>query len=370
MYVLLYLFVYLLKFIYFFFKLFPIKNKIVFISRQTNKPSLDFRMLKKEINNIDENIKIVFITKKMKKNIKDGMKNLGNIFLQMYHLATSKVCVIDGYNITISALKHKKQLKVFQIWHSLGAIKKFGYQSLNTKKDKKIAKVLKMHKNYNYITCSSKNMIKYFSKSFNYSKEKFVPIGLPRIDYLLKYSKINRKKIYHKYPKFKNKKVILYAPTFRDNDNYKINELINTIDLKKYILIIKVHPNTNYKINYQKNVYTCNEFTSLQLLSIANYVITDYSGISLEAAVMEKPVYLYVYDLKEYSKNPGINIKLKEDLPNYVFENEKELYKKLSTENYDINVIKKYKEKYITNSNGTVTKNLANFIIERGIRNE
>lgn len=370
MYVVLYVFVFFLKLIYFFLKLFPTQNKIVFISRQTDKPSLDFRMLKKEIENLDKDIKLVFVTKKMKKNIKDGIKSLSNIFIQMYHLATSKVCVTDGYNITISVLNHKKILKVFQVWHSLGAIKKFGYQTLNTSKQKKIAKILKMHKNYDYITCSSKDMVKHFSKSFNYNKKYFYPIGLPRVDYLLKQTKINRKKIYTVYPELKNKKIILYTPTFRDNCNYKINELIDAIDLKKYALIVKIHPNMNYNINYEKNVYTCDEFTSLQLLSVANYIITDYSGISIEASVMEKPVYLYVYDLKEYSKNPGINTKLKEDLPNYVFEDAQELYKKLSTESYNLTVIKKYRDKYVTNSKGTVTKELANFILEKGFNNE
>lgn len=370
MYIVFYLFIFVLKFIYLFLKILPIQNKIVFISRQTDKPSLDFRMLKKEIENIDYDIKIVFVTKKMKKNLKDGITSLRSMFTQMYHLATSKVCVTDGYNIPISVLNHKKQLKVFQIWHSLGAIKKFGYQSLDTPKKKKIAKIFNMHKNYDYITCGSKEMIKYFSKSFGYNKKYFYPIGLPRIDYLLKQTKINRKKIYLKYPKLKNKKIILYTPTFRDNNNYKINELIEAIDLKKYVLIIKTHPNMDYEINYKENVYSCDEFTSLQLLSISNYVITDYSAISIEASVLEKPVYLYVYDLKEYNKNPGINTNLQEDFPNYVFENPKKLYKCLSQENYNADIIKKYKNKYVPNSKGTTTKELAKFIIEKGLKNE
>jgi len=370
MVIVLYIFVYFLKLIYFLLKLLPTKNKIVFISRQTDKPSLDFRRLAREIENIDNDIEIVYVTKKMKKTLSDGIKNIINMFIQMYHLATSKVCVTDGYNITISVLNHKKDLKVFQLWHSLGAIKKFGYQTLNTNKSKKMAKVLKMHKNYDYITCSSNEMIKHFSKSFGYKKKSFIPIGLPRIDYLLKYTKRNKRKIYSIYPKFKNRKIILYAPTFRDNDNYKINELIDAIDLKKYVLIVKIHPNMNYKINYKDNVYTCEEFTSLQLLSVANYVITDYSGFSIEASVLEKPIYLYVYDLKEYSKNPGINIDLKKELPGCVFEDPNKLYKKLNSEKYDIKIIKSYRERYVSYYDGTVAKKLANLIVKEGIKNE
>lgn len=366
MYFIMLIFTYFLKSIYFILKLFPIQNKIVFISRQTDMPSLDFRMLKKEIEKLDNKVKIVFVTKKMKKNLKAGLKSLKNIFIQMFHLATSKICITDGYNIPVSVLKHKKELKVFQIWHSLGAIKKFGYQTLNTSKKKKVAKVLKMHKNYDYIISGSDAMTKYFAKAFNYDKNKFYSLGLPRIDYILNYTKINKKKIYNKYPVLKNKKIILYTPTFRDNDNYKINEFINSVDLKKYALIVKIHPNMNYKINLKDNVYICNEFTSLQLLSVADYIITDYSAISIEAAILEKPIYLYVYDLNEYSNDPGINIVLNKELPNCVFENAEDLYKSLDKGKYDKSILKGFKDKYVCNCNGTVTHNLAKFILEKG----
>jgi len=302
----------------------------------------------------------------MNKNSKEILKNINTLIKEMYYLATSKVCITDGYNIPISVLTHKKDLIIIQIWHSLGAIKKFGYQSLNTDRKKEIASLLKMHKNYNYIISGSKEMTRYFSKAFGYKKEVFYPLGLPRLDYILNYNEINKKKIYSAYPEFKKKKIILYVPTFRDNNYYKINELIKAINLKKYVLIIKIHPNMSYKIAEEKNVYTCEDFTSLQLISVADHIITDYSAISIEAAILEKPVYLYVYDIEEYKRNPGINLDLKKMLPKYVFKNEKDLYEKLSKEKYDKKIIKAFKEKYVCNDKGTVTNNLVQFIIEKG----
>lgn len=362
--------IFLMNVIYSLFKLFPIKNKIVFISRQSDKPSLDFRMLKSEINKINPNIEIVFLTKKMKKNIKEVFKSVKIIFLQMYHLATSKICVTDGYNIPISVLKHKKTLKVVQIWHSLAAIKKFGYQSLQTEKQKTFANLMKMHKNYDYIISGSDAMTPYFMKAFNYPKNKFISLGLPRIDYLLERSKINKKNILAKYPKFRNKKIILYVPTFRDNNNYKINELINEIDLNKYIIIVKKHPLMNYEVKETKNVYACDDFTSLQLLSIANYVITDYSAISVEASVLNKPLFIYAYDLEEYSKYPGINMDLKKDFKQCLFTDAKSLYKSLAKEKYDTKIVDNFQKKYVCNMNGTVTTELAKFIVERSVFDE
>lgn len=357
-------YVFVLNIIYFFLKLMPTKkNKILFLSRQTDKASIDFRMLISEIQKNHPEYSIIVITKRIEKKLTDvAIKEIPVIFYQMYHLATSNICVIDGYNIPISVLRHKKNLKVIQIWHSLGAIKKFGYQSLTTDKDKLIAECLCMHKNYDYIISGSNSMIPYFKEAFGYSDETFLSIGLPRVDYLLTKGNFNRNKIYSKHPELKNKKIILYAPTFRNNKNYKIDELINSIDLEKYFLIVKLHPNIKYSIN-PKNVYLCESFTTLQLLSVADYVITDYSAISIEASILNIPIYLYVYDYDEYKKNPGININLYDEFPGYVFQDPSELYKRLSKDEYDFGVVKKYKKKYTTYLDKKVTKRLADFIV-------
>jgi len=355
----------IINFFYLFFKLLPTKkNKIFFLSRQTENPSIDYRMLIEEIEQNFSDYKIVVTTRKIKKNFKDVLfKNTGILFKQMYHLATSKVCVIDGYNISISMLHHKKDLTVIQIWHSLAAIKKFGYQSLDTNKKKIISKYMKMHKNYNYIISGSNAMIPYFAESFGYDVSRFKSLGLPRIDYLLNNKKINKQKIYKKYPELRKKKTILYAPTFRDNNHYEFAALENTIDHDKYNFIMKIHPNIQYT-NTSNKTYTCDEFTTLQLLSIADYVITDYSAVSIEAAVLDIPTFLYVYDYDEYKEYPGINIDLYAELPGYVFKNPKELYQCIKKQRYDTKSFSEFKNKYVANTKGNVTKTLAKFIIE------
>ena len=149
-----------LKFIYFFIKLLPVKKQIVFISMQSNKPSLDFTLLSNEIKQQNNEINIVFLCKKMKSSLctkKDYISYvwnmIGYVLKTMYYLATSKVCITESYCVPISILKHKNQLTIIQIWHASGAVKKFGYQCLDTEegKSKKVAELMCMHKNYDYI---------------------------------------------------------------------------------------------------------------------------------------------------------------------------------------------------------------------------
>lgn len=344
------------NFIYLFIKIFPIQNKILFISRQTNKPSLDYRMI---INKLPKNIKVVTITKRVEKNIKDAFKNNFLImFKQMYHLATSKVCITDGYAPCISLLKHKKSLTIIQLWHSLGAIKKFGYQTYNYK----MAKITNLHKNYNYIITGSKSMNKYFKKAFNYEENYLYPLGLPRIDYLLTKTKLNRNKILKKYPHLKNKKIVLYAPTFRENNNYHFEEIIKAFENTNFYLIIKPHLNTKQFINN-----SIEGFGTMQLLSVADYLITDYSAITIEASILNIPIFIWNFDIDSYKKYPGLNINLDNEFPGYVFKDINKLINKMK-EKYNKEVINNFKNKYVVSTKIDVTDNIVKFILERMIK--
>lgn len=369
MYLLMYIYILVLRIIYFFMKFMPTHDRVVFISRQSDKLPLDFKLIINEIKNISS-VEIVSINKRMDKSSLSVIKSTFTILKSMRYLATSRMCVIDGYNIAVSTLNHKKDLKVLQLWHSLGAIKKFGYQSLNTKKDKKIAKIMCMHKNYDYINGFSDLMTEYYMKAFNYDRKYFKSFGLPRTDYLIKNEKNLKKKVYLKYPELRRKKIILYVPTFRDNDDYKINELIESIDLKKYALVIKVHPKMNIDIEKRDNVYTCSSFSSMTLLTIANYVITDYSGMAIEAASINKPLYLYVYDIENYKKFPGLNLDLEKEFPGYVFKDPQKLYLSINKGKYNMEILEEFKNKYVVSTDKDITKNIAKFIIEGVGKNE
>ena len=135
----------------------------------------------------------------------------------MYHLATSKVVVVDGYCIPVSILVHKKRLVIIQTWHAAGIIKKIGLQTVEnrSKLGKRLAKHMNMHKNYSYVISSSKESSKVFMEAFNVRREQILEFGTPMLDYI--YDKKNRKKeeILKNNPHIE-KPVILYLPTWQN----------------------------------------------------------------------------------------------------------------------------------------------------------
>lgn len=360
-----------LNFIYCFFKLLPIKKQIVFMSMQSNSPSLDFRLLKQEIEKQNNAIRLVFLCKKMESAlskkidyIKYVFGMIGYVFKSMYYLATSKVCITESYCVPISLLKHKKELKVIQIWHASGAVKKFGYQCLDTEegKSKEIADLMCMHQNYDYVIAPSQITKKIFSEAFHIEEDKIVNLGLPRLEYITNKKYDKSEEIYRKYPELKNKKVILYVPTFRKGKQVDLSEILDyPLDKEKYQLIIKLHPLENAKVPEEYTISP--DYTSYDLIKIADYIITDYSILSIEASILEKPIFLYLYDLEDYAHNRGLNVDLRKELKTFTTKKFSDIICKIEENDFDMQELIDYKNKYIQVETNNTIKVLTNFIL-------
>lgn len=352
----------ILNVIYFILKLLPIQNKVVMLSRQSNTSNLDFNLLKDEFKRQDNSIKVIILCKKLEENLLNKIKYCFHILQSMYHLATSKIAIVDTYSICISMLKHKKNLKIMQIWHSLGAIKKFGYQAIGTVegRNQEISNLLNMHKNYTYITCASKVTKEFYSEAFNTPKEKIVVLGMPRIDKILSIKDNKNEEFIHQYPEFKNKEIILYVPTFRKEKNVKVDELIKRIDEEKYQLIIKLHP---LDANQVEEKYTVDEkYDTFTLMQIASYIITDYSAASIEASLLDKPLFFYLYDINEYKENRGLNVNLFNEMPFSTSENIDNIIRKIENKEYDYKELEEFKNKYVETADMENTKRIVEFL--------
>ena len=347
-----------LKLIYFLFKLLPVDpRKVVFLSRNYDSPTLDFRLVEGELKRIDSGIRTVFLTKR----IRGGVFNLIGYYFhtlrQLYHIATTNVCVLDSYIIPVSVLNHRKNLKVIQLWHAMGAIKKFGYQTLDSRygQEERLSRMMHMHEKYDFIISGSEAMIPFYSKAFNAPENKILPIGLPRIDYIVNEYDNIRRRIQNRFPDLLKKPVILYVPTFRLESDDGIENLVDQIDFDRYTLIIRKHPNDRRRFADDR-VTKIDGFSSLELLTAADYVITDYSAISIEASALEKCVYLYVYDYDRYYESNGLNIDLCGQLPGCVFGDAEALMDEIGRGDYNYESIRSFKNKYVINKGDAAGK--------------
>lgn len=242
------------------------------------------------------------------------------------------------------------------MWHAMGAVKQFGYQTLNkvggTKKE--VAEAMCMHRNYDYIISPGGQTDSIFCDAFNVNIDKIIHASLPRTDYMLNEDKGCMDSIREKYDLNDDKEIILYLPTFRKNKTVKIEELVDAFDYENRILVIKMHPLDEGKINWEdmlsknnKGVIIDHNFDSYQWLKICDRVITDYSALAVESTILDKPLYFYIYDYDEYEKNVGFNINVKEEMGAYSADNAVELINKMRDE-YDYSLMNTFRERYIT----------------------
>ncbi len=358
------LFKLIIKVIYAPMKLLPSdSNKILFLSRQSNEKTLDFAMLQQELAQKDPQLHFVTICKRSSDSKADYLSFGICMLKSMYHLATSNICILDSYWPAVCMLNHKSSLTVIQIWHALGKIKQSGYQTIGKAGGRSdiIAKELCMHKKYDYIIAGGKAWNPYYCASFGTTPDKLVNIGLPRIDYLLAQEASNREKIYEHYPEFRDKTVLLYAPTFRKGIEVNWLPLAQNMDFKKYILIVKGHPNQPLSCDIPQ-VYACHDFKAVELLSVCDYLITDYSAIAIEGAILNRKTYYFVYDYDEYTSKNGTNIDLFKEMPGCVFKSATELCHAIEKE-YPENVLQSYRQRFLPESLGHSTELLSDMIL-------
>lgn len=362
-----------LNLIYAVFKLFPVRNKITLISRQSDSASEDFLMLKTELKKQSPDTEIKILCKKLRKSPLALFSYMGHILVQMYHIATSRTVVLDSYCIPISILKQRKKLRVIQIWHAMGALKKFGLSIRGEEEgsNPKLAKAMRMHRNYTCVIASGKSCIKPFAEAFGCSEEIIEIASLPRVDRLMsdKQRQSVTDRILDKYPELKpakdcNKEIIVYAPTFRKHRDIsnEIASLVDEIKTEDRILVIKKHPLMELSMDESEGVIIDNFFSTEEMLYIADCVISDYSAIVFEAALLEKHMCFYAFDLDEYKASRSFYLDYESDMPGDICRTAYEVETALRDSHFDVEAVRRFARSYVEKTDD-VTKDLAGIVL-------
>ena len=335
------------------------ENKITFISYKNNLIEGDFKLVSKKLEK-ENKYDIHYVLIKFEHTLIGSIKYFFNCFKQIYHMNTSKVIVLDYNNFVVSKFK-KKEVKVVQLWHATGAIKKFGN---DIKREYPI-------ENYDYVTCSSDAWKDIYSSAFNVPKENVVPVGIPKTDSLFSEKKLNkyREYIYNKYPQIKGKKVVLYAPTFRGVLASKIRcEEVNLEYIQKalgddYVVIHKLHPWLSHiSFDNDPRIINGNDEGLRKLFSVSDYLISDYSAIIFDFAILEKPMIFFTPDIEKYKVDRGFYEDYEKVMPGPICLSEEEVVKAIKENNFSKEAIVNFKNKYFKYKDGKSTKRVCELI--------
>lgn len=151
--------------IYRFFRAFPRKRRIVCLSRESDRPTTDFRLIRHYVRQTHPDYSVVILAKKLHNPVRYGF----HMIRQLYFIATSQAVLLDTYAIVVSLLAGYIDVPVIQMWHALGNMKRFGYTALGSKEGRKFstASLLNMHRGYTSVLISSKSFISDYARGFD-----------------------------------------------------------------------------------------------------------------------------------------------------------------------------------------------------------
>lgn len=226
-------------------------------------------------------------------------KREGQVFLETWHGTPLKRLVFDQEEVTSASPKYKEQF-------------------------------YKQRKEWDYLVSANPFSSKTFRSCFMY-EGKMLEYGYPRNDILYASDKEERaKRLKEKLGIPLDKKTILYAPTWRDDEHYGKGEYKFTLalDLKKmktmlekdYVLLLRTHHYIADKIDttglggFAYNLSTYDDISEIYL--ITDICITDYSSVFFDFANLKRPILFYTYDIEKYKNQlRGFYIDMNTEVP-------------------------------------------------------
>ena len=174
------------------------------------------------------------------------------------------------------------------------------------------------------------------------------------------------------------KKVILYAPTWRDSadggDSYGIAPPMDIEYWREklgedYVLLLRTHPLTTKLMGIQFDDFVIDgskEQNVNNTLIVSDLLITDYSSIAFDYAILERPILAFAYDYEEYMQTRGLNERLEVMFPGSVFAAQEEVVEHILSMDATLEreKAKRVKARYVQ-ANGRATEACMDFLKDR-----
>lgn len=257
---------------------------------------------------------------------------------------------ITNYRVPDHVWPKEDQVYV-QCWHGT-PLKRLGYDLQNS--ENAIDSIGDIRKKYDtdaqkfkYILSPSRFASEKFTSAWNLKasgmEDKVMEVGYPRNDFLLNYKQDDIRKIKEFIGIPEDKKVILYAPTWRDNQHeagvgftYDLNVDFERLRRElgdEYVILFRVHYLVASSFSFQDFegfIYNVSNYDDINhLYLIADLLITDYSSVFFDYGILKKPMLFYMYDLDDYKDSirgfyfgidrlPGRIITEEEELPDAI----------------------------------------------------
>ncbi|MBE6752618.1 MAG: hypothetical protein E7556_08855 [Ruminococcaceae bacterium] len=282
-------------------------DHILFLSENDEEPRGNLKALYDYFieNNLGRT-KGVFYNKFSKKSIAVLIKSVISI-------AFSDVIVVDNYVPLINTLNISENQRIVQLWHAGVGFKSVGYARFGEVAGPHPFK--SSHRKYTTAIVDDERLIDIYKEVFAVSGDIFKSFGMPRLDGYLSKEKIEAtvNKLFEDNPLLKDKKIILFSPTYRGIGASVASYDYSQLDFKAiyefcknngFVFLIKMHPFIKAKPeiqgDYKEYIFNYYDYDINELIYISDIMITDYSSCAYEFSLFNRPLIFFRYDKELY----------------------------------------------------------------------
>ncbi len=232
---------------------------------------------------------------------------------------------------------------------------------------------------YNYMISPNKFCTEVFQTSFQINRERLIETGYPRNDFITNATPEDIKALKQKFHLPLDKKVVLYAPTWRDNsyvaagytfdlkaDFQKWKDILGDdyiVVFKPHYLIINKYENDHTLDGFLYSISADAEINELYVLS--DILITDYSSVFFDYAVLNRPIYFYMYDIEEYKGElRGFYLDIYKELPGKIYDDEKQMLMDVKNQIYDYSYLKVFNERFNSEQTGNCAQKVIDIVFK------
>ncbi|MDQ0185712.1 CDP-glycerol glycerophosphotransferase family protein [Cytobacillus kochii] len=359
----------------------PIDEKLIIFESGLGKQYADSpRYIYEELVKRDKKYKTVWIYNKNKRFMDPSTIKVKRLSIRYYYYLARAKYWINNQNFP-TYIKKRTDTIYIQTWHGTPLKRMlFDIETIQGRDDTYLERVHSATKNWDYLISPSQYATNAFRSAFKYEGE-VLEIGYPRNDIFYKDS--NEKKIATIKRQLNipnDKKIILYAPTFRDNVTQGTNKFMFELNMDlnrmkqelgdEYILLVRMHVVISNKLTIPSElrefVYNVSNYPEIQeLYLISDILMTDYSSVMFDYANTGKPLLFFTYDFEEYKNDVrGFYMDFEKEAPGPFLYNTEDIVQSVKEiQNVHLKYSNKYqqfKDKYCSLEDGNASNKIVN----------
>lgn len=301
------------------------------------------------------------------------------VLQQLRELACADVIVVDDYFSLFESIEVSPNACVVQVWHAGVGFKNVGYSRFGETGSPSLDSA---HRQYSYAIAPSTAMVPVYAEAFGIESSSVIPTGMPRTDDLLAPSRHDEALRWAatEFPQLINKQIILFAPTFRGKDSVEAYYPYELLDLQgmyercglETVCVFHMHPFVQQRVPIPSALSDrlfdlSSEDQLANLMHISDLLITDYSSVIYDFALLNKPILFYAFDADEYSVVRGFHHDFKKTAPGKICSTFEEVLDSIEEHDFKTERLEKFRNHFFEMTDTGATDRVVQLITDAAV---